>query len=144
MDTMTSTSWKKEMQQNATSCHTPGTSQEEEPDLFPQQDGHGKLPLPLHAGHVVGLLLPAKGTTFWFRVPRDVHLTQGILVTPPHSIHKFKSLQPQKHFHTTHVQSICHGKLKIVNTRPSLGSFANEPQLGLGVERSFTCADLGQ
>lgn len=69
--------------------------EEEEPGLFPQQEGHGKLPLPLQAGHVVGLLESSNENIFWLMVPRALHRAQGILVTPPHSIHNFKSLQFQ-------------------------------------------------
>lgn len=51
------------------------------------------MPLPLQAGHVVGLLESSNENIFWLMVPRALHRAQGILVTPPHSIHNFKSLR---------------------------------------------------
>lgn len=96
----TTSSLAKQCNTTPHNLHPKHTNEEEEVDLFPEQQGHGKLPLPLQAGQVVGLLLPSKENILSFKVPRALHLTHGILVTPPHSIHNFKSLQSQNnHIH---------------------------------------------
>lgn len=90
----------------AKQCNPKRTNEEEELDLFPEQQGHGKLPLPRQAGQVVRFVLLSKETIPSFTVPRALHLAHGILVTPPHSAHNFKSLQPQTHIHTKNNQPI--------------------------------------